>query len=754
MNLDTDSTLLTFALVDAETDQVVAGYEDLGASPELNLNDLDLKRFSLIARVNPKHPDADSVESVVFESNFGNRTENVAPYALFGDLKGDFRGRSLSVGDFAIKATAYTQDRGRGDAIATLDLEYTVSPSGTLELDIRSLDGSGNNLSDPSLGQVNTNYSRNTETNYADSISEQVEGPDPRFISNRIYSDQGVNLFSENGVTQWAGYWGQFLDHTIGLRQEGTEDAPITFDTGDPLEEFQNDFGSIRFQRSQPAPGTGETGPREQVNVLSSFIDGWAIYGGSEERLEWLREGPVDGDLSNNGARLLLEDGFLPTAEARGDASSAPTMDLFGRLMGTPDQRIIAGDVRANQSLPLTTIHTLFAREHNRIVDELPDFLGEETKFQIARKVVGAEQQYITYKEFLPSQGIDLDAYEGYDATVDPSITNEFATVGFRAHSMIHGEIEIETEADRFSAEQLESFEAQGIEVELVGDEVEIAVPLNVAIGQPALVEEIGIDLLASALAGEAQYKNDEQIDNQLRSVLFQVPSNPDGKLDGPDLPESFSTVVDLGALDVQRGRDHGIPLYNDLREAYGLERINSFTDITGEATEEFPNAPDIDPLDPLNDPDILRFDTLLDNEGNVIPDPDAEGAPDAVEGIRATTLAARLKAIYGDVDNIDAFVGMVSEEHLAGSEFGELQSALWTDQFSALRDGDRFFYENDADLANIEQRFGISYQRSLSDIIADNSLVEPGDLQGNVFKVAEGPEAGFAFPGSNGAIG
>ena len=51
-------------------------------------------------------------------------------------------------------------------------------------------------------------------------------------------------------------------------------------------------------------------------------------------------------------------------------------------------------------------------------------------------------------------------------------------------------------------------------------------------------------------LGGEPQYKNDEQIDNQLRSVLFQlpVPGNP-ACLDGPTLPAVlFRGVVDLGA--------------------------------------------------------------------------------------------------------------------------------------------------------------------------------------------------------------
>lgn len=612
----------------------------------------------------------------------------------------------------------------------------------------RSLDGSRNNYFDRSLGQAGTPYSRNTSTNYADGIGEPGNGPDPRFVSNRIFSDQGQNLFSENGVTQWAGYWGQFLDHTFGLRQAGDERTPLPFNANDPLEGFQNDLGQISLTRSQAAPGTGETTPREQLNTVSSFIDGWAIYGGTEERLEWLREGPVDGDLSNNGARLLLtEDGYLPTATIRGDAESAPIMELQGPLRGAPEERVIAGDVRANENILLTSIHTLFAREHNRIVDELPNFLSEETKFQIARKVVGAQQQYITYNEFLPTMGIELSPYQGYKPWVDPSLTNEFATVGYRAHSMIHGEVEIETEADRFSPDQLASFESMGVEVEQTGDEVALAIPLNLAFGNPALVSEVGADLLYAAMAGEAQYKNDEQIDDQLRSVLFQTPKDPSGDRDGPGIPDNFKTVLDLGAIDIQRAREHGIPLYNDLREAYGLERVDSFTDITGEATEEFPDDPDIDVNDPLNDPDILRFDALLDGNGNVIEDPEAEDAPDAVQGVRRTTLAARLKAIYGDVDNVDAFVGMVSEEHLPGSEFGELQSALWTDQFEALRDGDRFFYANDRSLRRIERRFGISYQRSLADIITDNSQLQPGDLQANVFQIEQtelgGPEPG-----------
>jgi peroxidase len=207
--------------------------------------------------------------------------------------------------------------------------------SKTLDImgEIRSLDGSGNNVDSPEWGQSYTPYSRQAPANYADGVSSMNDGPDPRYISNRIFNDESQNLFSENGVTQWAFVWGQFLDHTFGLREaEGGEAAPIPFDATDPLEDFINDMGVIDFSRSPAAPGTGEDSAREQLNTVSSSIDAWAVYGGTEERLEWLREGPVDGELSNNSAYLLLtEDGYLPGSGARGDVDTAPEMQLMGR---------------------------------------------------------------------------------------------------------------------------------------------------------------------------------------------------------------------------------------------------------------------------------------------------------------------------------------------------------------------------------------------------------------------------------------
>jgi hypothetical protein len=615
-----------------------------------------------------------------------------------------------------------------------------AGPVGADSFSGRTLDGSGNNVAHPTWGQAGTQYLRVAKPNYADGISRMVSGPSPRSISNRIFNDVGQNLFSENDISQWGWAWGQFIDHDIGLRDETpAESADMPYDRHDPLEAFSNRVGTIAFSRTPAAPGTGTGSPRQQINTLSSVIDGSQVYGVTNARLDWLRNGSVDGNPSNNLATLLLTTGnYLPRVTARGDASTAPPMDLMGPLMGAPSQAVVAGDVRANENVALTAIQTLFAREHNRIVAALPNSLSQEDKFQIARRVVGAEIQYITYTQFLPTMGVRLDQYRGYSSSVNPSISNEFAVVGYRAHSMVHGEFEPTVPAGTYSDDLLnEVFPSEGVTVERNADgTVTLVIPLIAAFGNPSLLEQVGEGPILQSL-GEHEYRNDEQFDNSLRSVLFEVPK-PNGKnppsCGAPVIdPSCFTDVSDLAADDIQRSRDHGMPTYNDLRRAYGLAPVRSFTQITGESTDAFPTGdPKVDPNDPIDDPNILDFVQLRDAQGNVIPLGSDEAQEEAVTGLRRTTLAARLKAIYGDVEKVDAFVGMVSEQHVAGTEFGPLQLAIWKKQFEALRDGDRFFYVNDPVLTTIRQAYGVDYRHSLAELV---KLDAGADVQANVFK-------------------
>ena len=199
-------------------------------------------------------------------------------------------------------------------------------------------------------------------------------------MSNRIFNDTHQNLFSENGVSPVGLRLGPVpRPHLRPARRGRAPCANIPFDAADPLEAFTNTLGAIPFTRSAAAPGTGRHArPAQQINTVSSYIDAWAVYGGTDERLDWLREGPVDGNPNNNGARAAAAaTACCRAATAGATPPRAPKMAVDGRLLGQPGRAAVAGDVRANENIALTATHTLFAREHNRIVGLLPSRLSQ-----------------------------------------------------------------------------------------------------------------------------------------------------------------------------------------------------------------------------------------------------------------------------------------------------------------------------------------------------------------------------------------
>src|SRR5215218_3295284 len=129
--------------------------------------------------------------------------------------------------------------------------------------EVQSLNGVNNNPNRHRAGSAGDRYLRIGSARYADGRSAQVSGPSVRNVSNRIFNDTNVNVFSERNVTQWGFVWGQFLDHTLGLRQEDGTTANISFSANDPLETFKNDLGMVPFVRSATARGTGTSSARQ-----------------------------------------------------------------------------------------------------------------------------------------------------------------------------------------------------------------------------------------------------------------------------------------------------------------------------------------------------------------------------------------------------------------------------------------------------------------------------------------------------------
>jgi hypothetical protein len=391
----------------------------------------------------------------------------------------------------------------------------------------------------------------------------------------------------------------------------------------------------------------------------------------------------------------------------------------------------------------MIAVQTLFAREHNRLVSLLPDWVPPEDKFQIARAVVIAEQQWITYNEFLPTMGVTLPPYSGFKSSVNTGIVSEFSAVGYRAHTMVPYTVGVETEVSRYSAAQLAAFRAGEYfefhnTVAVTGGKVKITVPIPIAFFNPDMLEDLGLGPVLQGLSLTPGHAIDSRlIANPVRSAHFALPGaatcNPQRlqqRIEGHiTTPVGCSLGVnDLAATDLVRGRDQGMPSYNEFRAAYGLAPKTSFTAITGEATGEFPAGTGID------DPHSLDFVALYDVHGNRT----TAQAGDAVRGVQRAPLAARLKAIYHSVDNLEAFAGATAETSVVGSDLGETQWTSWQRQYTALRDGDRFFYANNPALPFIKRQFGIDYRKSLGDLIALNTDIPRHEMASNVFLTPE----------------
>jgi peroxidase len=490
------------------------------------------------------------------------------------------------------------------------------------------------------MGAAGTSFARRSTIGYwnGSNVPSGLNRPSARVVSNRICQQSGSNP-NAIGLTDLVWLWGQFLNHTLNLipSAEPPENFPIEIPLDDPVfpPGSQIPFARSAFDLST---GTDPGNPRQQIDSLSSYIDASMVYGADEGRAAALRTIETFGPVAVLDSKLRTGDGP--------DGALLPmnTAGLNNQIVGPIPSYFMAGDERVNTGFGLMSIHTLFVREHNRLASEIASrqsSADQESVYQLARKWVGALIQAITYEEFIPAiLGSDaINPYSGYNPEVNATVSDEFATFGFRfGHSMLSPNLQVVDNDDR----TLET------------------VPHDQALLNISVVQRYGIGPVLKGFASQIMQEVDVSVIEAMRSIQF--PGSP---------------PLDLVAVDLQRARDHGISGYNQCRLCFGLEPFSTFADIT--------------------------------------PDPE---------------LQSKLACTYVSVDEVDPLIGGLAEPHASGAAFGPLLRAVMIEQFTRLRSGDRFFYENDPTFTQAEVE--TIKTTKLSDIIKRNTTIT--NIQDHVF--------------------
>lgn len=372
----------------------------------------------------------------------------------------------------------------------------------------------------------------------ATSVHATVGLPSARFVSNTIFNQQpGDSRFNSHGLNLLFVFFAQFVDHnmvTTPQNKADRMDIPIPDD----------DMPSVRarktfpFERSMRA-NVGSSGAQRPLNTLSSALDLDAVYAANTQRnINALRGFDATGEVS----------AFLKTS---GDELLPLNMDKFVNAPDISNRFFIAGDHRSNEHPVLTAFHTIFLREHNRLVREIRNRVGTNVAhvlYDAARAMNIAQFQKIVFEQFYPSAiGSPLPPYTGYKPGVDATISDVFSGAAYRfGHTMVSNTV------PRRNA----------------GNVKLPSVPMAQLFFRTASTFSTSFmeDILRGT-AHESAQEVDTYVVDALRNQLFE---NVDGE-DG----------FDLISINLQRSRDHALPSYNRVRQLFGFPPAGTFSQIT-----------------------------------------------------------------------------------------------------------------------------------------------------------------------------
>lgn len=342
---------------------------------------------------------------------------------------------------------------------------------------------------------------------------------------------------NKKGVSAWAWQWGQFIDHEFSLTPTSEEFGVMTVDIKcDAIADPDCNGKSIKIKRSNYK--SDDHDHRQQINHLTPYLDASAVYGSTAERYSALRSYEYGQLKTSNGNLMPFNEDGLP------NEGGSERSDLF-----------LGGDVRANEQLGLTCVHTLWVREHNYwaawLYKKFEDW-SDDKLYWTARRIVTAEIQAITYQEWLPAilgeAGRSGSKKEygmpaaSYDPKKKPGMMNSFVTAAYRfGHSMVGDSLLL------YDAEK----------------KAHHCMSLKDTFFKPSNVKKLGLEVVLAGLAHQPSEEVDLLVVDSLRNFLH------------------FADFIDLATLNIMRGRDHGLPYYHELYNKMTGKHISSWEDVT-----------------------------------------------------------------------------------------------------------------------------------------------------------------------------
>lgn len=415
---------------------------------------------------------------------------------------------------------------------------------------LRNFNGFCTNLAYPLAGTVDS-----SQFSYDANFRSPKYLPSARLISN-IVANQDIDESKENrhGLTDFTTFFAQFLDHNMFATGMVTDDPKmqnnILIPPGDRVVTNFSD-GSLPFSRSIKSCESNRP-----VNCLPSAIDLSGVYGSKANDVDVLRK--------NSGRLFDSSRGkFLPTFTRRRNTSMVyPHTDENEFKFSHQNNFFAAGDRRANENMVLASLHTLFLREHNRLVNLLKkrfrsSLIREYTNlgtgdsiYQLAKQLNEAAFQSIVVNEFYPSMTGSLLPDISYSNLSNPAMSDIFSSAAFRVgHTMVGNEILL-LDSSLFAP---------------------VRKPVSEIFFTPIEdLTSIGIESVLRGAFWHRAQEIDVKVVHALRNHLFVN-------------VQSETKMVDLVSLNLQRNRDHDIPSFSDIRRFLGFSSISRMEDITSD---------------------------------------------------------------------------------------------------------------------------------------------------------------------------